>query len=77
MQMLAQRSPAKRGPASVLAVRLLRRLLHWNPAARPTAAAALRHAYFTVAHDAQRRYECPPVAGGAGRADAQLPTGWC
>jgi serine/threonine protein kinase len=71
--MLAQRSPAKRG-LPVLGVRLLRRLLHWNPASRPTAAAALRHAYFTTDFSAQRSYKCPDALGVK---DVEESEGWC
>jgi serine/threonine protein kinase len=74
VQMLTRRSPVKRG-LPMLAVRLLRRLLHWNPASRPTAAAALRHAYFTLDLSAQRTYECP--AGMAGGKDIEDVEGWC
>lgn len=75
VQLLARRSAANRGPPSVLAVRLLRQLLHWNPAVRPPAAAALRHAYFTVDLDAQRTYVCP---GDMFNFDSsQHHAGWC
>ena len=69
VQLLAQRSAAQQPPPSLLAVRLLRQLLHWNPAQRPTAAAALRHAYFTIPLAEQARYLC-----GAGGGTA---LGWC
>lgn len=36
------------GLDSVLALRLLQRLLFWDPAGRPSASEALRHAYFSV-----------------------------
>lgn len=71
LQLLAQRSAAQRPPPSLLAVRLLRRLLHWNPSARPTAAAALRHAYFTVPLAKQARHACAAKAGSSTAA------GWC
>lgn len=64
MQLLEQRSAVGRAPPSLLAVRLLRRLLHWNPAARPTAAAALRHAYFTVPLADQAHFVCGSLLDG-------------
>ena len=74
VQMLARRSPAKRG-LPMLGVRLLRRLLHWNPTSRPSAAAALRHAYFTVDPGMQQTYRCP--GGTASGKDAEDLEGWC
>ncbi|KAI8471128.1 MAG: hypothetical protein J3K34DRAFT_468469 [Monoraphidium minutum] len=49
LRLIASRDPTGRGLGGVLALRLLQRLLHWDPAQRPTAAQALRHAYFTSA----------------------------
>ena len=74
LQILARRSPAKRG-LPMLGVRLLRRLLHWNPTSRPSAASALRHAYFTVDLSMQQTYRCP--GGMASGNDAEVMEGWC
>lgn len=46
MEVIRQRDPTHQGLPNQAAVRLLLLLLHWNPAQRPTAAEALRHAYF-------------------------------
>jgi serine/threonine protein kinase len=79
VQVLQQRDPVRRGLPSRLALRLLLRLLHWNPAARPSAADALRHAFFVVPLDAQHNYTCPadqrPADGGG--ADGPPLEGWC
>jgi hypothetical protein len=48
LQLIAARDPQGIGLEGGLALRLLQRLLAWDPAQRPTAAQALRHAYFTV-----------------------------
>lgn len=46
MAQLAARDPTGRGLPTVWALRLIRRLLSWNPADRPTAEEALGHAFF-------------------------------
>ena len=46
MEVIRKRDPTHQGLPNLAAVRLLLLLLHWNPAQRPTAAEALRHAYF-------------------------------
>ena len=46
MAQLAARDPLGYGLPSVWALRLIRRLLSWNPADRPTAEEALGHAFF-------------------------------
>jgi hypothetical protein len=48
LQLVASRDPAGAGLEGGLALRLLQRLLAWDPAQRPTALQALQHAYFTV-----------------------------
>lgn len=48
MEVIRQRDPTHQGLPNQAAVRLLLLLLHWNPAQRPTAAEALRHAYFVL-----------------------------
>lgn len=72
---LAARDPLAVGLEGRLALRLLQRLLAWQPSQRPTAAQALRHAYFRGG------------GGGSGRAvEEQLrhcslvgvgEPGWC
>jgi serine/threonine protein kinase len=46
--LIAARDPQGIGLEGGLALRLLQRLLAWDPSQRPTAAQALQHAYFTV-----------------------------
>ena len=48
MEVIRSRDPTHQGLPNLAAVRLLLLLLHWNPAQRPTAAEALRHAYFVL-----------------------------
>ena len=48
MEVIRRRDPTQQGLPNQAAVRLLLLLLHWNPAQRPTAAEALRHAYFVL-----------------------------
>ena len=48
MEVIRGRDPAHIGLPNQAAVRLLLMLLHWNPAQRPTAAEALRHAFFVM-----------------------------
>ncbi len=57
---------------SVLGVRLLRRLLSWDPAQRPTAQQALAHAFFAVA-DPAPPYSDPDPSPPA--ADPSSPAG--
>lgn len=78
-QVLAARDPTKKGLPGKPALRLLRSLLCWNPACRPTAEAALRHAYFTVDLQKQEHYACPGgVKAGSWRGTGKLPPlGWC
>ena len=79
MQVLAAKDPTRKGLPSKPALRLLRSLLCWNPVCRPSAEAALRHAYFTVDLQKQQDYVCPEGT----RDDPQLksgdlpPIGWC
>ena len=71
---IAARDPAGRGLGGALALRLLQRLLHFDPSKRPAAAEALRHAYFTTAG-------APPGAVAAAEAGcgalAVGEEGWC
>ena len=48
MEVIRRRDPTHQGLPNQAAVRLLLLLLHWNPGQRPTAAEALRHAYFVL-----------------------------
>lgn len=48
MEVIRRRDPTQQGLPNQAAVRLLLLLLHWNPGQRPTAAEALRHAYFVL-----------------------------
>ena len=48
MEVIRKRDPTHQGLPNQAAVRLLLLLLHWNPAQRPTAAEAMRHAYFVL-----------------------------
>ena len=50
------------GMGSPLGVKLLRRLLSWEPSARPTAAQALRHVFF-VGGVGHTYFTTPPAAG--------------
>lgn len=47
LRLIAGRDPTGKGLEGVIALRLLQRLLHWDPLQRPTALQALNHAYFT------------------------------
>lgn len=48
MAQLRARDPSGIGLQSVAGLRLLRSLLAWDPASRPSASQALNHAYFTA-----------------------------
>lgn len=49
LRVLQSRDPTGQGPpGGRLGLRLVRSLLSWDPAARPTAAVALRHVVFAV-----------------------------
>mmetsp|Transcript_18856 Transcript_18856/g.47617 ORF Transcript_18856/g.47617 Transcript_18856/m.47617 type:complete len:368 (-) Transcript_18856:237-1340(-) len=71
MELLAARDPSGRGLPSVLAARLLRAMLQWNPAARPSAEEALRHAVFSspLAPGDEELLECA--------ARPRSASGWC
>lgn len=60
LRLVASRDPTGVGLEGGLALRLLQRLLAWDPKQRPTAAQALQHAYFTT----PRR---PSVKDGGGQ----------
>lgn len=75
-QVLAARDPTKKGLPSKPALRLLRSLLCWNPACRPSAEAALRHAYFAVDLPKQKDYVCRKVESQHGNG-GMAPQGWC
>ena len=64
LQLLKKRDPVGRGLEGVLVLRLLHRLLHWNPEQRPTARQALQHAYFSNAPRTVARQR-----GGMGRME--------
>ena len=77
MELLEGRDPAGVGLPSVLAVRLLRAMLHWHAAQRPSAEEALRHAVFTLGDRG---------GGGGGEEEEELllcaarprsASGWC
>jgi serine/threonine protein kinase len=53
LQLIASRDPQGIGLEGGLALRLLQRLLAWDPVQRPTAAQALQHAYFTAVRPPQ------------------------
>jgi len=72
---LADRDPTRRGLPSKPALRLLRSLLSWNPATRPSAADALRHAFFTVKLKDQAEHACTATAERSKRG--LHPVGWC
>ena len=74
VQVLAARDPTRRGLPSTVGLRLLRSLLSWNPAARPSAAEALRHAFFTVDLDKQSHFKC---AATERLPNMSLPLAWC
>jgi hypothetical protein len=67
MRLIKARDPTGNGIESVTAVRLLQRLLHWEPLERPTARQALNHAYFTSEHSQGGEPHCAALG---------LP-GWC
>jgi serine/threonine protein kinase len=75
LQLVASRDPTGRGLEGGLALRLLQRLLAWDPKQRPTAAQALQHAYFTTVRNqtaaatgAQQRTPPAEVAGSTAAA---------
>lgn len=53
LQLIASRDPTGVGLGGGLGVRLLQRLLAWEPTQRPTATQALQHAYFVAAEHMQ------------------------
>eukprot|EP00798_Chlamydomonas_sp_ICE-L_P015892 gene15892-22024_t len=64
MKMVALRDPTDQGLESHLALRLLLRLLSWEPASRPTARQALNHAFFTSPLGANSKaVQCAPYDG--------------
>ena len=60
MEVIRRRDPTRQGLPNLAAVRLLLLLLHWNPAQRPTAAEALRHAYFALPLQTNVTAACSP-----------------
>lgn len=72
LETLRSRDPTGTGLGSVLELRLLRALLHWQPSERPTATEALRHAAFTPAGASTREED---LEGCSVLARSQL--GWC
>lgn len=67
-KVIQDRDPTHQGLPNQAAVRLLLSLLHWNPANRPTAAEALRHAFFALPLDSELTIAC--------HTDRNL-IGWC
>ncbi len=67
-KVIQDRDPTHQGLPNQAAVRLLLSLLHWNPANRPTAAEALRHAFFALPLDSELNIPC--------HTDRNL-IGWC
>ncbi|KAL0037567.1 hypothetical protein WJX77_002920 [Trebouxia sp. C0004] len=67
-KVIQDRDPTHQGLPNQAAVRLLLSLLHWNPANRPTAAEALRHAFFALPLDIELTIAC--------HTDRDL-IGWC
>lgn len=67
-KVIQDRDPTHQGLPNQAAVRLLLSLLHWNPANRPTAAEALRHAFFVLPLDSELNIPC--------HTDRNL-IGWC
>jgi hypothetical protein len=64
--LVAGRDPMARGLEGPLALRLLQRLLAWDPRQRPSAAQALQHAYFTWQRPpAQQRGDAHGARGAA------------
>ncbi len=57
-KVIQDRDPTHQGLPNQAAVRLLLSLLHWNPANRPTAAEALRHAFFALPLDSELNIPC-------------------
>ncbi|MEW5311637.1 MAG: hypothetical protein WDW38_003335 [Sanguina aurantia] len=70
MTLILAKDPTGHGLDSVLALRLLQRLLSWHPSARPSAQEALLHAYFTVT-------EPGPDNGKAHACAPHRQPGWC
>ena len=68
MEVIRRRDPTHQGLPNLAAVRLLLLLLHWNPAQRPTAAEALRHAYFVLPLQTNVTPTC---------SENRSLTGWC
>lgn len=52
LRLIASKDPTGVGLEGALSVRLVQRMLAWNPKQRPTAAQALQHAYFEAARHA-------------------------
>jgi serine/threonine protein kinase len=81
LQLIATRDPQGIGLEGGLALRLLQRLLAWDPAQRPTAAQAQQHAYFTVARQLRGEPKEEPTRGDEkgqndrGDADAKFRAG--
>ncbi|GIL81024.1 hypothetical protein Vretimale_9291 [Volvox reticuliferus] len=63
------RDPLGLGLEGPMALRLLLRLLHWDPASRPSARQALQHAFFTIKPGAWASFSCGETAVGE--------PGWC
>ena len=67
-KVIQDRDPTHQGLPNQAAARLLLSLLHWNPANRPTAAEALKHAFFAFPLDSELTIPC--------HTDRNL-IGWC
>ncbi len=80
LSLIARRDPTGTGLEGPLALRLLQRLLAWDPAARPTAAQALEHAYFVDGAGAGAAADHDGVGAdagaGAGAASAGAGSGY-
>ncbi|GIL50633.1 hypothetical protein Vafri_6764 [Volvox africanus] len=69
LNLAKSRDPLGLGLEGPMALRLLLRLLHWDPASRPSARQALQHAFFTVKPGAWATFSCGETAVGE--------PGWC